>query len=41
MDFEGYFNLLQRPPGQTLLMYVNDHEEAYRKWLESSDKWSH
>ena len=33
-DFEGYFNLLQRPPGQTLLMYVNDHEEAYRKLLQ-------
>ena len=33
-DFEGYFNLLQRAPGQTLLTYVNDHEEAYRKLLQ-------
>ena len=33
-DFEGYFNLLQRAPGQTLLTYVNDHEEAYRKFLQ-------
>ena len=30
-DFEGYFNLLQRTSGQTLLMFVADHEEAYRK----------
>ena len=30
-DFEQYFNLLNRPPGQTLLLYVADHEEAYRK----------
>ena len=30
-DFENYFNLLQRPAGQTLLLYVTDHEEAYRK----------
>ena len=30
-DFEGYFNLLQRQGGQTLLLYVTDHEEAYRK----------
>ena len=30
-DFEAYFNLLQRTPGQTLLLYVADHEEAYRK----------
>ena len=30
-DFEAYFNLLQRSPGQTLLLYVADHEEAYRK----------
>ena len=30
-DFENYFNLLQRPPGQTLLLFVTDHEEAYRK----------
>ena len=30
-DFEGYFNLLQRPGGQTLLLYVTEHEEAYRK----------
>ena len=30
-DFEGYFNLLQRQPGQTLLMYVGDYEESYRK----------
>eukprot|EP00913_Durusdinium_trenchii_P008565 g8044.t1 len=30
-DFESYFNLLQRTPGQTLLLYVADHEEAYRK----------
>ena len=28
-DFEGYFNLLQRTSGQTLLMFVADHEEAY------------
>ena len=33
-DFEGYFNTLQRLPGQTLLTYVNDHEEAYRKLLQ-------
>ena len=32
-DFEGYFSGLQRLPGQTLLTYVNDHEEAYRKLL--------
>ena len=32
-DFEGYFTGLQRLPGQTLLNYVNDHEEAYRKLL--------
>ena len=30
-DFEGYFNQLQRTSGQTLLMFVADHEEAYRK----------
>ena len=30
-DFESYFNLLQRTPGQTLLLFVADHEEAYRK----------
>ena len=30
-DFESYFNLLQRQGGQTLLMFINDHEEAYRK----------
>ena len=30
-DFEAYFNLLQRSPGQTLLLYVADHEEAYRQ----------
>ena len=30
-EFEAYFNLLQRSPGQTLLLYVADHEEAYRK----------
>ena len=30
-DFEAYFNLLQRSPGQTLLLYVADHEEAYRR----------
>ena len=30
-DFEGYFNLLQRSGGQTLLLYVTEHEEAYRK----------
>ena len=30
-DLEGYFNLLQRQGGQTLLLYVTDHEEAYRK----------
>ena len=33
-DFEGYFSLLQRLPGQTLLTYVNDHEEAYRRLLQ-------
>ena len=33
-DFEGYFSLLQRLPGQTLLTYVNDHEEAYRRSLQ-------
>ena len=27
-DFESYFNLLQRSPGQTLLLFVADHEEA-------------
>lgn len=30
-NFEAYFNLLQRAPGQTLLLYVADHEEPYRK----------
>ena len=34
LTFEGYFNLLQRQPGQTLLMYVNDYEESYRKLLQ-------
>ena len=29
-EFEGYFNLLQRASGQTLLMFVADHEETYR-----------
>ena len=33
-DFENYFNLLQRAPGQTLLTFVNDHEEAYRRLLQ-------
>ena len=33
-DFENYFNLLQRAPGQTLLTFVNDHEETYRRLLQ-------
>ena len=33
-DFENYFNLLQRAPGQTLLAFVNEHEEAYRRLLQ-------
>ena len=30
-DFEAYFNGLQRKPQQTLLAFVTDHDEAYRK----------
>ena len=30
-DFEGYFTSLQRKPQQSLLSFVTDHDEAYRK----------
>ena len=30
-DFEGYFTNLQRKPQQSLLSFVTDHDEAYRK----------
>ena len=33
-DFENYFSLLQRAPGQTLLTFINEHKEAYRRLLQ-------
>ena len=30
-DFEGYFNVLNRKNGQTLLSFVSEHDEALRK----------
>lgn len=30
-DFDRYFTMLQRKPGQTLLQYVTDYDECYRR----------